>query len=1078
MITAARIQECTSRDAVLALFRELGYEVAPVSIVADEWRRAGIEIGWSDGIALDLAARTPELDLYVVSGDCLPEAGAIAAFLRSLTSYNALVKPVVVAVGGAASRGSGVGAGSRLPGCRVVASEEEDPSSTPDSRPTAPAATRLEIHDLSSRREHRRLDIDLARPSAHALDRLNLLASGSEPARIFDRALDRESLTRQFFERFRRAVRDVSQAIGNARPHETKDAADGQALLLLSRLLFLYFIQQKGWLNGERRFLIDRIDAAIRNHRGVYETLFTPLFFGCLNTAVRERDDDARGLGKIPYLNGGLFEPSPFEERNPGLDLPDELLRRVIEEVFESFAFSIDESDAAGTHIDPEMLGKVFESLMANEERLSTGSFYTPRGIVDVLAARAIVAWLSDGDAATKDFLEATLRGESVRRPRNTRALAQRLQSAAILDPACGSGAFLLGALRVVERLTLALEADAPRDLRRRIVERSLYGVDLKPEAVRLCELRLWLAIVAQTDASADSIQPLPNLDRNILQGNSLLSPTDFLGDNRGDIYREWIYALRAQSDLITRYRNAPHRERASVARLIRANDGRLAAELVAKAIDLDEREQEQLCAPQRDLFGRLRALNIERCRELYERIGANRRLLDRVEDGEIGFFSFDVHFAHVMSRGGFDVVVGNPPWVRNSRIEPAAKKMYAERFPLFHGDGVRGAAAFHQPDLSIAFVERALSLAAPGGIVSLLVPAKLLNAGYAAPLRRASAANIVALDDWSSDMKRHFDADTFPLGITLARRNGAPPSPCISVTATGESFAVSRESLTLQGSEWSLLPPDVYAIVARIHSSHASLGETLGRVPVMGVKTGDNGSFFLDVAHVRANTLETIDGIHVPLSAVCRCVRGRDVRRWTTGEPMWMLWPPANGWPNPPRWVERFAEARGVEVESLKLSYVRPEHVGIKVVWKDLSRGLCAAVLEDSIRLGDRNIPLVPNQTLYALDAATLDEAHVIAALLNSTIVNVLAISIAERAKDSYFRYFGKTIARLPIPNVVRESASWTRLLRAARRAAESPAAMQEIDRTVAALYGVSSSEHERLAAFLHKRLGFAGDA
>ena len=84
MITAARIQECTSRDAVLELFRELGYEVAPVPIVADEWRRAGIEIGWSDDIALDLAARTPELDLYIVSGDELPEASAIAASMRSI----------------------------------------------------------------------------------------------------------------------------------------------------------------------------------------------------------------------------------------------------------------------------------------------------------------------------------------------------------------------------------------------------------------------------------------------------------------------------------------------------------------------------------------------------------------------------------------------------------------------------------------------------------------------------------------------------------------------------------------------------------------------------------------------------------------------------------------------------------------------------------------------------------------------------------------------------------------------------------------------------------------------------------
>jgi hypothetical protein len=146
--------------------------------------------------------------------------------------------------------------------------------------------------------------------------------------------------------------------------------------------------------------------------------------------------------------------------------------------------------------------------------------------------------------------------------------------------------------------------------------------------------------------------------------------------------------------------------------------------------------------------------------------------------------------------------------------------------------------------------------------------------------------------------------------------------------------------------------------------------------------------------------------------------------------------------------------------------------------VWKDLSRGLCAAVLEDAIRLGDRTVPLVPNQTLYALDAASVDEAHVLAALLNSTIVNVLAIAIAERAKDSHFRYFGRTIARLPLPTVKPSSASWTKLLRAARRAVGSPTAMDDIDRTVAALFGVSPDEHERLALFLRKRLGFDGDA
>jgi hypothetical protein len=1012
VISAADLRACTTRDAALALLRDLGYPVQPVAIVPAEWRRAGIDVPWNGSTELHLAARTPELDVYLVCGDGACDSAAAERFLRSLQAYNAIVKPAVVAVSG----------------------------------------ERLTMYDLSPRRALRRLDVDLRHPSAHAVDRVNLLAAGDDAARIFDRALDREALTRQFFERFRRAAGEVAEAVGDSQ----------QALLILSRLLFLYFIQQKGWLGGERRFVVDRLDAALRQRRDFYSSVLEPLFFGCLNTDRRERTAAARKLGDIPYLNGGLFEPSVFERRSV-LVLPNELMQRVIEDVFERFDFSIDESDAAGAHVDPEMLGKVFESLMAEDERAASGSFYTPREIVDVLASRAIVEALAGADARVREALEAIVRGETPRRIPSAAALRARVESLTVLDPACGSGAFLLSALHLLERIAAATGA---RMSRRDFVERALYGVDLKPEAVRLCELRLWLAIVSRSAEEIAAIPPLPNLDRNILQGNSLLSPTDFLGDNRGDVYRDWRSALRAQGDLIARYRGAPQKERPALARLIRSNDERLASELLAKSIDLDETELQRLAAPQRDLFGRLRDMNLARCRELHERIGENRRTLDRVEEGELGFFSFDVHFAYVMARGGFDVVIGNPPWVRNSRIDPSAKTMLADRYRLFRGDDARDAAAFHQPDLSIAFVERALSLAAPEGVVALLLPAKVLNAAYAAPLRRYAERNlsIVALDDWSGDARRHFDADTFPLGMTVTKRR-----------------PTSRPTLTLGGSEWVLLPPDVHATLARIHRQFPPLADALGRMPLMGVKSGDNGAFFLDVKRVRRNAVETTDGLHIPLSAVCRCVRGRDVRRWTIGEPAWMLWPPPRGWCGRARprarWLEKFAEARGVEVDALRLSYVRPEHLGIKVIWKDLSRGICAAVLHDTRTTHGRPLPLVPNQTLYALDAASVDEAHVLAAALNSTIVNALTVAVAERAKDSYFRYFARTIARVPLPKLEASHPAWEQLLRCARRAAHDPDAIVEIDRVMADLYGVSAEEHARLAEYLRRRLGYAGD-
>ena len=966
MLTAAALRHYTGPE----LLRALGYPVAPVDVDPEEWRRGGVSLPWNGNGRLQLVTRLPRFDCFLLDGEVSEDA--IAQFLRTYREYNQLTKSAII--------------------------------------------YRDAIFDLSPDRTLRRLDID-----PRNVDRLNLLARGDDESlpRIFDRALDREQVTREFFTRFRAAVRDVAGALPG-------EETDGEALLILSRLLFLQFVQEKGWLNGERRFLVDRLEHEIRRGREFFSGVLLPLFFGCLNTPLHERSLAARKLGRIPYLNGGLFEPSPYEQRHPELHLPNELMQRVLEDVFEKFDFRIDEHDTAGTHIDPEMLGRVFESLMAEGERAASGSFYTPREIVDVLTERAIGEWLGDGGI-------------------------EDLQRITVLDPACGSGAFLLSALGVIERLWRRLSDDVPRDLRRRIIANSLYGVDLKPEAVRLCELRLWLAIVAGSDAEIEEVEPLPNLDRNIMQGNSLLSPTDFLGDGRMDIYADWRYAVRAQRDLVERYRCAPFTQRPALARIIRGNDLRLASDLLARTVDVSERELATASAPQRDLFGRAAPVDADRCRELQQRIAEAQAMLDKVEQGTLDFFSFDVHFAPVMAAGGFDVVAGNPPWVRNQRIDPRAKRMLTKRYALFRGH--RDGTAFHQPDLSVAFFERAMQLASPGGVVALLMPAKVLNAAYAAPLRRAAREHVVSLEDWSDDPRRRkwFDADTFPLGMVLTK------------CTTGFSPSGRAEARpTLIDDQWALLPDDVARILQRLRARHERLEAVLGRKPIMGVKTGDNRSFFLDD--------ETLRELRIPRDALCRCVRGRDLHRWRVAESRWMLWPPRDGWKKPPRWLERLAASRGLEPGDFRLSFVRPEHVGIKVAWKDLSRGMAAAVLPDVVHVHDRAYPLIPNQTLYSLDAVTLDEGYAIAAVLNSTIAGALLVSVAERAKDAHYRYFGRTVAAMPLPDLQPESQCLVRLSRRAHRGSD---VSEELDAAVARLYGVTSGELEVLRGFLEQRLG-----
>lgn len=990
MLTAAALRQYTGEEGALDLLRALGYPIAPVDVDPQEWRRGGVSVPWNGEARLRLISRLRHFDLFLLHGNVREEW--IAEFMRSYGDYNLFTKSAVIYC----------------------------------------ADQSLSVFDLGSNRMLRRLDVDLDHPTTHAIDRLNLLARGEEDAlpRIFDRALDREQVTREFFHRFRAAVRDVAAALAEDFPAEEGAATDGEALLILSRLLFLSFVQEKGWLNGERRFLTDRIEHEIRRGREFFSGVLLPLFFGCLNTPLYERSLAARKLGRVPYLNGGLFEPSPFEQRHPEMHLPNALMQRVLEGVFERFDFRIDESDAAGTHIDPEMLGRVFESLMASDERLASGSFYTPKEVVDVLTESAITEWLGDGGI-------------------------DKLARITVLDPACGSGAFLLSALGVIERLWRSLANDVPRDLRRRIIANSLYGVDLKPEAVRLCELRLWLAIVSGSDAAIEEVEPLPNLDRNILQGSSLLSPTDFLGDARMDIYADWLAALRAQSDLLERYRTAPFSQRPALYRIIRGNDQRLASELLARTIDVSEAELQHVCAPQKDLFGRAAPLDEQRCRELQQRIAESKRMLDRVEEGTLDFFSFDIHFAPVMAGGGFDVVVGNPPWVRNARIDARAKKMLADRYALFRVQ--REGSGFHQPDLSIAFFERAMQLAAPEGLVSLLMPAKILNAAYAAPLRRAAEGRVIAVHDWSDDPRRRkwFEADTFPLGIVL--RSGRAPRPAGWAGAPCSQGDV----LTVVGSEWALLPPDVAEVLRRLRASWPVLAEVLHRRPFMGVKTGDNRNFFLDPKTIRA--------LRIPFTALCRCVRGRDLQRWTVGESQWMLWPPRDGWRRPPRWLEKLAAERGVKPADFRLSFVRPEHVGVKVAWKDLSRGLAAAVLPDVVHVREQPVPLIPNQTLYAIDAVSLDEAYLIAAILNSTIAGALLVSVAERAKDAHFRYFGRTVAALPWPDTRTESEKLVRLSRRAHRGAD---VMKELDASVARLYGVTPAELTVLRAFVERRL------
>ena len=1032
MISAAEIRQCHSVEDVGRLFAGLGY---PEDLLDLETQI--LFPGRPGSLRAHQLLATPLLGVVLLSGDGIQEAAAelILSFRRMNVAYKLVV--VVLEI----------------------------------------ARRELLLVHCNEARQLRRMNVSLAAPSVAAVDRLNALAiragaSPQEVRRIFERVIDREGLTQQFFQRFKRCVSVVDQALAASVQNEPPEVLSSQALLLLSRILFLYFIQRKGWLNGCRNFLGQHLDADLSENRSFFKATLRPLFFGCLNTPLSKRTGRARRLGRIPYLNGGLFQPSPLELRHPGLSLANEIWAEVLDSTFERFDFCIDESDQAGTHVDPEMLGRVFESLMEQTERTRSGSFYTPREIVDPFAERALLECLVPKLDEDRHLVEEVLtKGKWLGDRARAEAFRRRLDSMTVLDPACGSGAFLLSALRILERAYRATELvlDLPRhaSLRSAIVARSLYGVDLKHEAVRLCELRLWLAIVSESSAEIEDVPPLPNLDRNIQQGNALLGPLDSFATGRPQTYAEWSYALQARKTLLAAYRSESPGDRPAVLRALRKSDLTLATQLLDRDIAADQSERDLLMQVPPTLFaGSSRSRPAREIVKLERRMAEKEQRLESIRRGDLDFFSFEIAFDHVFDGGGFDLVIGNPPWVRHQRLDPDTRALLADRYRSFSRQRTPGV-SFTQPDLAVAFVERGLALVRQGGIAAMIVPSKLANASYAASLRAEISGKheLTAVFDWTGEGRKYFAADTFPMGILLRRGNRGPQQGIDVFSGSGiQHSGPPKIEATRRSAAWSLHSPAITGVLTRLSRSLPTMSESLGRSPIMGVKTGANHRFFLrELTFENGYAYESGSQQAIPIDRICRCVRGRDVRRWRAEASTWMRWPDG---------AAKGGRRSVGEENALTLAYVKPEHLGVKVAWKDISRGMQAVVLPETVRVGSHDIPLIPNQTLYMIDATSLDEAFVLCAILNSTVFNALAAAVCDRAKDFHFRYFASSLRNLPFPAFPMQPQRFSTLARLSRRAHQGCDLDEEIDGEVNALYGLQVAASEDLAQFVAERL------
>lgn len=568
---------------------------------------------------------------------------------------------------------------------------------------------------------------------------------------------------------FFKGYRDLYERVKKAVEKELKCDSTSYAQRFLGRLMFLYFLQRKGWLKGNRRF-IDTIKD--------YKEL-NVLFYESLN-----REDT---LG-IPFLNGSLFEREDYmtgQMENRLYSKMDQLFKDA-RKFFSDYNFTVDETSPLEVEvsIDPALIGTVFENMLPEYERGSKGTFYTPRGESAFICRRSLTNYLGLEDAISPDgksfydCLSKYLEGlAKIKSEKEVREFREKLLSLRILDPAVGSGGFLL--VMMQEIIGLIQEAEAvvgwksDVELYKKRILPNLYGFDIEPEAIEIARLRLWLSLIIDQKEP----EPLPNLDMNIIAiKDSLRQPEAQRSiDPKVEALRETFTEVKAK--------------------YLNEHDAKNKKRLKDQLQEISE--------------------------EIAKRTGTDPNVIE----------------AYMPQKA--DIIVMNPPYVRQEAFPQDKKEYYAKEFSLNK-----------KSDLFAYFLARNLSLLAPNGVASVISSDKWLETDYGVSLQKKLKDHLIAI---YGQRERTFSADINTVITVYSRKKIDKPVSFTYLESYGGTEI--RRSATMKKTELSagkwyyLRAPSVFLQCLLPQLNH-KLREFAA--VKFGIKTGANKFFFMkDISHL-----------------------------------------------------------------------------------------------------------------------------------------------------------------------------------------------------------------------------------
>ena len=851
-----------------------------------------------------------------------------------------------------------------------------------------------------------------------------------------------ENVTELFYDEYKNLYIDLTESINEILKKDELvklefenrniDSSDF-AKRTLGQLVFLYFLQKKGWLgvtkngkwgDGSKNFMKKLFNKEYIEYKNFYNDVLEPLFYEGLSEKSENFHYNDFNC-KLPFLNGGLFENmNGYDWKNTDLIIDNSIFKHIID-TFNTYNFTVKEDDPLDKEvaIDPEMLGKVFERLLEVKDRKDSGSFYTPRYIVHSMCQQSLISYLESNtpDIPREDLEEFIVRGhlaldsilnvqlienESIPQDLlneinlpstiifNSDELTKLLKEVKIVDPAVGSGAFPVAMMneianaRQILNLITGLESNM-YELKKETIENSIYGVDISFSAVTISKLRFWLSLIVDEE-NYENIESLPNLDNHIMNGDSLVDEYENI-----KLFDETLDSRGIGQKTIDLY----------------------FSNQVIKLTELESKKKKYFTAnseEKREIKKEINKMKWDFIEESIKETSTKNtaEILDNLQQFKNEyktkpFFLWNLEFSEIFKgeNPGFDIVIGNPPYVRQEKIKEL--KPYLKE----HYDTYTGVA-----DLYVYFFEKGIKLLKKGGCLTYITSNKYTRAKYGLKLRKYLKKQTIDkyLDFTGEKIFKNAEVDTSI--IELRKKEPELHHPI----KTLEDYDFLQDML--EDNVWAIEPPEIIELKNKILSK----GTPIKNIPDIkiyrGILTGYNKAFIID--EETKNQLIKEDSKNSEI--IKPILRGRDIKKWHMNyQNLYLLYIP---------WQFKISEFHSIKkyLSQFKENLSkRPEVKNKKYPWYALSR-----YASDYYQEMDKNKLVYPETSSNKLFAIFDDQKYyidkttfmlisnkinlkVIAVLLSSNIFNFIYLMLGGLLGKDAVQLSKIYIEQLPLPNI-----------------------------------------------------------